>query len=145
MVYDVKTLKEIGAFSTEIVYKGVHDRGEETELFYRYKQKFDFDHIYYNKELIVYHYTRPKTMELDHWIKSYWGTGKNHAKFMQKLSFGKNMKDILWILKTVFVACLGYIFKVNAKQFNYYQNFLVEKIFPHIYAFSLAYHRIKKK
>ncbi len=145
MVYNLKILKEVGAFSTEIVYKGVHDRGEETELFYRYKKKFNFNHIYYNTELIVYHYTRPKTMKLSHWIKSHWGTGKNHAKFMQKLSFWKNVKDILWIFKTVFVDCLSFIFKVNSKQFNYYQNFLVEKVFPHIYTFSLAYHRIKKK
>ena len=33
MIYEIETLKKIGSFGTEIVYKGLNDRGEETELF----------------------------------------------------------------------------------------------------------------
>lgn len=145
MVYELKSLKQVGSFSTEIVYKGLNDRGEETELFYRYKIFFGTKHIYYESQLVVYHYTRPKTMYLNHWIKSNWGTGKNHAKFMNKESIGKNLKDMVWILKTVFISCLKYLFKMGQKKFNSYQNFLIEEVFSHIYTFSLAYHRIIKK
>jgi glycosyltransferase involved in cell wall biosynthesis len=145
MVYELKSLKETGSFSTEIVYKGINDRGEETELFYRYKNKFKDKHIYYDPQLVVYHYTRPKTMHLCHWIKSNWGTGKNHAKFMNTESAGKNLKDMIWILKTVFLSTLKYFFKVDNGKFNFYQNFLIEDVFSHVYAFSLAYHRIIKK
>lgn len=144
MVFEINTLKEIGSFSTKIVYKGINDRGEETELFYRYKAKFNYKHIFYNPALKVYHYTRPQTMHLNHWIKSNWGTGKNHAKFMAKTSIVRNIKDILWIVKTIIASFFGYLFKSKQYQYTYYQNFLIEKIFSHIYGFSLAFHRLKQ-
>jgi len=111
MVYNKEALKEIGCFSTKIVYKGINDRGEETELFYRYKKKYNTNCTYYCSNLIVYHYTRPKTMKLSHWVKSYWGTGKNHAKFVKREGKLKNIKDLFWILKKVFIELFMYLFK----------------------------------
>jgi glycosyltransferase involved in cell wall biosynthesis len=145
MVYDVNALKNVGLFSTQIVYKGFHDRGEETELFFRYKNRYPKKHMYYDADMIVYHFTRPKTMELNHWIKSYWGTGKNHAKFMEVVGAWKNIKDMLWVVKTVFIAFIKYALTFRNGKYQYLQNFLIEAVFLHIYAFSLAYHRLKNK
>ena len=142
MIFNKSILENFEGFGTEIVYKGNNDRGEETELFYRYEEKGYSDFIFYSPDLVVYHYTRQQTMLIKTWIKSSWGVGKNQAKYKKNPGIFKNIKDVCWILKELLKDVAKYTLKDTRSEHKYFQNFIVEDIAPRIFDLSLSIHFI---
>jgi len=144
MIFNKSVLKEMHGFGTEIVYTGNNDRGEETELFYRYTDKFHSNFIFYSPDLLVYHYTRPQLMRLRNRVKAVWGIGKTQAGYRRNPGIMRNIKNVLWVMKELSKDFSKYYLGYYRNEYNYLENFLVEKIIPKIFDLSLSLSFMRK-
>ncbi len=113
MIFRKKELLEMGGFSNQIQFtRKSAARGDETELFYRYWEKYGKRIIYYSPNLKVFHYTRPEDMSINYSIKRAIGLANTRAKMAEK-------ENKLIVLKSTMVI-LGRIIKdvFSLKIFN---------------------------
>jgi glycosyltransferase involved in cell wall biosynthesis len=147
MIFEKKTLLAVGGFSTKLQYTKKFDRGEETEVFFRYNELKKKPYIYYSPRLMMYHYTRPASMKLFYTARSNWGMGKTHAKFNQQPQ--ASILKMIYSLSLIFTKCiftlLSYPFVKNKYNISYYQQFLLERVFPFVGQFSINFYFLKKK
>lgn len=121
---------ELGINSTSVA------GGEDTELIDRARKIIPNFKAVYDPYIIVYHFTKNSFFDLPYLAKRYFVTGSRENKiFSHADSYSNTLKTLL---KIIFFSLRGYI-KRDKQYYTYYENYLIEIIFPLIYQLGKNY------